>query len=360
MSLLNQLPLPPPGRIGWPWTEETPPASYAGRTYWPRISIVTPSYQQGDYLEETIRSILLQNYPNLQYLVVDGGSTDGSREIIARYAPWLNHWESERDRGQSHAINKGLARCDGDWFNWINSDDCLLPGALATIGVADPARLIFSAGELTGPTLAEARPLGCTKTGPTVEEALVNHYICQQGLFLRTSAVQQLGGVREELHYVMDLDLFARVLLRGGRASVQESSAPVAFFRQHAAAKTATSAGKFFAEEERVAAGLARAAGLGERILRHLPADGSLLYVPVAAPLDPVRLEELLARKYWWNGTVEGAWRRHEYTGFKREVRAFRQAHPGLQGTRISKLHFMALLPEPFLRLLSFLRAASR
>jgi len=121
--LVEKLPPAAPGRTGWPWTEETDPAIYAGREDWPRISIVTPSFNQAQYLEETIRSVLLQNYPNLQYLVMDGGSTDGSVEIIKKYSPWIDHWVSEKDRGQSHAINKGLERCDGEWFNWINSDD---------------------------------------------------------------------------------------------------------------------------------------------------------------------------------------------------------------------------------------------
>ena len=95
---------------------------------WPAISIVTPSYNQAAFLEATIQSILSQNYPRLQYLVIDGGSTEGSIDIIRKYAASLDYWVSEKDRGQSHAINKGLARCTGEIFNWINSDDLLMPG----------------------------------------------------------------------------------------------------------------------------------------------------------------------------------------------------------------------------------------
>src|SRR5262249_7885222 len=95
---------------------------------------VTPSYNQGQFIEETIRSILLQGYPDLEYIIIDGGSTDESVATIKKYEPWLTYWTSERDRGQSHAINKGLAIATGSVFNWLNSDDLLLPSALAEIG----------------------------------------------------------------------------------------------------------------------------------------------------------------------------------------------------------------------------------
>ena len=102
----------------------------------PRITIVTPSYNQGAFLEDTIRSVLDQGYPNLEYIVMDGGSTDNSVEIIEKYADRIDYWESEPDRGQTHAINKGFARATGVIGNWINSDDLLEPGALQTIGQA--------------------------------------------------------------------------------------------------------------------------------------------------------------------------------------------------------------------------------
>src|SRR5262245_21348824 len=99
-------------RIGWPWDEEiVPHPELHGEL--PRISIVTPSYNQGEFIEETIRSVLLQNYPRLEYVVIDGGSTDNSVEVIKKYADQISFWVSEKDRGQSHAINKGLARCTG-------------------------------------------------------------------------------------------------------------------------------------------------------------------------------------------------------------------------------------------------------
>src|SRR5687767_14913471 len=102
----------------------------------PRITIVTPSFNQAQYLEQTLRSVLDQDYPNLDYIVVDGGSTDGSVEIIRRYADRLSWWVSEKDDGQSHAINKGFARAGGEVFGYINSDDILYPGALDAVARA--------------------------------------------------------------------------------------------------------------------------------------------------------------------------------------------------------------------------------
>jgi glycosyltransferase involved in cell wall biosynthesis len=90
---------------------------------WPRISIVTPSLNQANYLEETIRSVLLQGYPNIEYIIIDGGSTDESVEIIKKYEKWLSFWISEPDKGQSHAINKGFSKASGEIYAYINSDD---------------------------------------------------------------------------------------------------------------------------------------------------------------------------------------------------------------------------------------------
>src|SRR5437870_3630005 len=111
----------------WPWR---------GFVIQPTLAVVTPSYNQGHFLEETILSVLNQGYPNLEYVVVDGGSTDESVEIIRKYEPWLAYWVSERDQGQTHAINKGLARATGEVFAYLNSDDLFVPGALTAIGEA--------------------------------------------------------------------------------------------------------------------------------------------------------------------------------------------------------------------------------
>lgn len=132
---LAELPAPPKDKTGWPWTIESSPLPEIrsdGNT-WPKITIVTPSYNQDSYIEQTIRSILLQGYPNLEYIIVDGKSTDRSVEIIQRYSPYLTRWSSEPDAGQANAINKGFLNATGSWLNWINSDDLLAPDALKKI-----------------------------------------------------------------------------------------------------------------------------------------------------------------------------------------------------------------------------------
>ena len=144
---LSQLPEPPNGKTGWPWTEESlrlPEHRREGDS-WPRISVITPSFNQAQFIEETIRSILLQGYPNLEYFIMDGGSTDGSVEIIKKYSPWLSYWISEKDNGQSDAINRGLKMASGDFATWINSDDLLAKNALfeqaSRIGFANKHRV---------------------------------------------------------------------------------------------------------------------------------------------------------------------------------------------------------------------------
>lgn len=247
----EQLPPPPPGKAGWPWTPEGAPEPPAGAPGdWPRITVVTPSYNQGPYLEETIRSVLLQGYPNLEYMVVDGGSTDESPAIIARYAPFLSYWVSEKDRGQSEAIAKGFARATGELMNWINSDDLLRPGALAAVGAAaraNPGAAVagdvvwFGAG-LRGEVRHRQRGL--------THEHLVKYWTeaagyQQPGLFFPRAAYEAAGGVDEALRNSMDYDLFCRVLRLAPAVYLDQA---LASFRLHAASKTVTG-GDFFMRE---------------------------------------------------------------------------------------------------------------
>jgi glycosyltransferase involved in cell wall biosynthesis len=133
---LIELPPPPKGKSGWPWTVETPPASRPGQHNSIKISIVTPSLNQGQYIEETIRSVVLQGYPNLEYIIIDGGSSDQSVEIIKKYSSHLAFWTIEKDHGQSDATNKGLKRATGEIYGWINSDDCLARDTLWEVAKA--------------------------------------------------------------------------------------------------------------------------------------------------------------------------------------------------------------------------------
>ncbi len=253
--LLTTLPPPPQGRTGWPWTQESETVK---RTYYPRITIVTPSYNQADYLEETIRSILLQNYPNLEYIVIDGGSTDGSVEIIERYAPWLSYWESEPDRGQSHAINKGLARSTGELFNWINSDDLLRPGALYSlakaVGIPDePLCLIGEMDVLQGREVSRIAKLEALPTGWCSFQTMP---ILQQAMFYTRSALDRMGPLHEDLHYSMDYEWLLRFLFAFGFEQLRLIEQPLAGFRYHEASKSSLAVERFFADKASIFAAM--------------------------------------------------------------------------------------------------------
>ena len=135
---LSELPTPPRGKRGWPLTEETPqlPDTMPDGQPWPGVSIVTPSYNQGRFIEETIRSVLLQGYPDLEYIIIDNSSVDNSVEIIRKYEKWLTYWVSEPDKAQSQAINKGFEKATSEIYAWLNSDDYLLKDALKNVAHA--------------------------------------------------------------------------------------------------------------------------------------------------------------------------------------------------------------------------------
>jgi glycosyltransferase involved in cell wall biosynthesis len=222
---LKDLPSAPAGKIGWPWTQESTrvPDRMPDGKPWPRISIVTPSYNQGRFIEECIRSVLLQGYPNLEYIIIDGGSTDETVEVIKKYEPWLAYWESEPDRGQSHAINKGLAKSTGQLFNWHNSDDVLTPNSLATMaaamvkhpqaGYAHGYRIIIDAkGAVQGDTKHSHGDK--TVFSPALSTIITKLKAgCQPGCLMNRQIVVKTGMIDENLHYIMDVDVLLRIAL---------------------------------------------------------------------------------------------------------------------------------------------------
>jgi glycosyltransferase involved in cell wall biosynthesis len=207
---------------------------------WPRISIITPSYNQGKFIEQTILSITRQEYPNLQYIVIDGGSTDATVSILEKYSDCISYWVSEKDRGQSHAINKGLAVADGDIFNWVNSDDWLAPGALNAIAkafmatgaklICSPTRLVHSDGH---ETLG-----GSTPYRLPINEILNTRGLNQMGMYWAMEKVKSLGGVNDAFTYSMDLDLWKRFVLTYGTGKIAHIDSPTGYFRLHEASKT--------------------------------------------------------------------------------------------------------------------------
>lgn len=215
----GDFPAPSPGKTGWPWTDESQQPCGAGRAEWPRISIVTPSFNQGEYIEETIRSVLLQRYPNLEYIVIDGGSTDRSVEVIRRYSRRLSYWVSEPDNGQSHAINKGMARATGEICAWLCSDDLLMPNSLRTVAeyFADHPDCSWLTAPETRHDLdtgrVELRPAGVVSPPGLLDFWRYSDPGCncpQPSTFWRKSLWDKAGGLREANHLAMDYELWLR------------------------------------------------------------------------------------------------------------------------------------------------------
>jgi len=203
------------------------------------VSVVTPSFNQARYLEETLRSVLSQRDQIHEYFVIDGGSTDRSVDIIRKYAAAIDYWTSEKDRGQSDAIQKGFNRATGDVIAWLNSDDVYLPGAIAKVRQAFERHpqwdvitsdyvLIDGQTRLTGLYRRPPQSRSWARWGQWL--------ICQQGCFFRRSLFEKAGGLDLSLHCMMDADLWARFFRLG--ANWGHSGDYLAAFRWHQESKT--------------------------------------------------------------------------------------------------------------------------
>lgn len=209
---------------------------------YPKISIVTPSYNQGAYLEQTIKSVLDQNYPNLEYIIIDGGSTDGTVEIIKKYERFLTYWVSEPDKGQSEALNKGLSKCTGQIFNWINSDDYLEHGALHKVAHAfknNPhAQQVCGFTRLFEDGTDNMVLMHRCELFESTEKTIIQQRINQQGAFYNLGAIRALGNINNSLNYVMDLELWLRFLCSFGQERIVLIDDLLAHFRLHPNSKT--------------------------------------------------------------------------------------------------------------------------
>lgn len=246
MSLLKELPKPIDDTIGWPWTEEVNPTAYDKNVNWPKISIVTPSFNQGHFIEETIRSILLQNYPNLEYIIIDGGSTDNTVEILKKYDPWITYWVSEPDNGQSDAINKGINKATGEVFNWLNSDDYYLPEALKKVSgyfLNNNIDIICGKEYLmlnNKFTLSKGSTI-CR----TIDKTIFYFHIDQPPTFFRLNKIKEINGVSNDFHYLMDAELWIKYLLKNGQEKILKVDDAFNVFRLHETSKTVSLNAKF-------------------------------------------------------------------------------------------------------------------
>ena len=222
----------------------------------PRITVVTPSFNQAAFLEETLRSVHEQGYPNLEHIVVDGGSTDGSVDLIRQFEPKLAYWVSEPDRGQCHAINKGMTRATGEIACWLNSDDTLEPGSLYAVAehflqnpdwgaLVGGSRCVDERGRtidlrtrqvVTGDPEAEAIRWCCREKGSECLTCWSRDWFSQPSTFWRRRVWEQVGGLDETLNYSMDYELWRRMAKVTEIHPVQDV---LATYRFHSEAKCA-------------------------------------------------------------------------------------------------------------------------
>ena len=222
------------------------------KPYLPLISIVTPSFNQARYLEATIQSVLSQNYPRMEYIIVDGSSTDGSVEIIKKYESKLAWWISEKDQGQTDAINKGFARAKGDFLAWLNSDDTYEPNALPSavnflqahpeVGLAyGDANYINEDGHVIGRFPAAQTDLVRLRRGYV--------HIPQQAAFFRADSWRAVGPLDPSFYFAMDYDLWVRLAMRSQVKYVPQTWAN---FRLHTSGKTISADDRCWPEMLRV------------------------------------------------------------------------------------------------------------
>lgn len=216
-----------------------------------RVSIITPSYNQAKFLEQTILSVLHQDYPDIEYIVMDGGSTDGSVEIIKKYADKLACWESKKDAGQADAINKGFTRASGDLVAWLNSDDFYHPDTVnAVVKVFDDnpdAVLVYGNMLAVDENGATFNTLNYKQL--TLEDLLCFQIIGQPAVFMRRSALQKTSGLNLDFHFLLDHLLWIQIAQHGKILHVNQAWASA---RYHAEAKNVAKAAEFGREAFRI------------------------------------------------------------------------------------------------------------
>lgn len=238
----------------------------------PKVSLVTPSFGQARFLEQTLRSVLDQDYPNIEYIVIDGGSSDGSVELIRRHEHRLAYWVSEPDRGQADAINKGFARASGEYVGWINSDDWLYPDAIrntVTFLEAHPEVDLVYGDVDTGES--EAMPELLRGKVTDIETMLTTFEvpIPQQGSLWRKRVLDRSGGLDSRWQVVLDREFFLRVATRH---RIAYRPGRLGFFRLHPDSKSVAQQCRWLDELPQLYEAYFAAPGLPDRLraLRHI------------------------------------------------------------------------------------------
>jgi glycosyltransferase involved in cell wall biosynthesis len=214
---LKELPISSTDQSGWPWTTQPRqlPKQMPDGSAWPRLSIITPSYNQGKFLEATIRSVLLQGYPNLEYIIIDGGSNDGSIDIIKKYEKHLFYWHSQKDQGQADAINQGIEKSSGEILGWINSDDVYVQGTFQKIVQAFsdyPDYVVVHGNRILINDLGNITGWVCL---PPFDPKTLIYNVCSETAFWQRATMQQVGTLNANLQFAIDLEFFGRLYKSG-------------------------------------------------------------------------------------------------------------------------------------------------
>lgn len=217
----------------------------------PLVSIVTPSFNQGRFIERTIRSVLNQGWPNLEYIVVDGASTDGTPEIVRRYERYLSWWVSEPDRGQTDALIKGLDRATGDYVTWVCSDDVLFPGSLekmvTTLEAHPEAGIVYGGAAFIDEEDRILKVLSYPDMSPGKLLYERHSTVAQPSSLIRRRTLDDAGGLDRSLSYCMDYDLWIRLLRQAGCVNLGETV--LSGYRLHTLSKTVGSYRKMALEK---------------------------------------------------------------------------------------------------------------
>ncbi len=299
---------------------------------------MTPSYQQGEFLEETIASVLSQDYEPIEYIVVDDGSTDGSVEIVRRYEDRLAWWTQQENAGQVAALNRGFARSTGEYLAFVNSDDTLLPGAVSALVAeleSDP-RLVLVYGDSVY-TDAESRqrgPLPSRIWDPALMVRRADNHVVQPSSMWRRSAWEHAGPLNEGGYYFFDFEFYLRLSALG---PVRRIGRPLSTYREHPGSKTMGSGVRKANDYIRFADEFLGGAGLPEELRPHARRGRSSAYLAAGDYLYD-ELDLWRARRYLWSGLA---------------------LHPGNASRRSLSLALKSLLPLPVVRRLRARRRGS-